>query len=190
MAKSKAPPHKVLQKEKNNQSVISLKNALLFAIENPNKANEKLINSCLSQGKLAALNIENLNISPMSLNAFKNSCERIFEGGFKEIDFLRLRARSAYEQHLSKSHIAKAGTKSYYIQEIEQLKYENQKLVDSSVFLASKYYELLHLFQRMVKRATDGKFVPNNEARLLEQHIEKFDYKRFGKLKIYDGGKL
>lgn len=190
MSKNKTPPHKILQKKKNNQSVMSLKNALVYAIDNPDKVNEELMDSCLSQGKLAALNIEKLNISSMSLNAFKSSCERVFEGGFKEIDLLRIRARSVYEQNLAKSHIAKSGTKIYYIQQIEELKNENQSLVDSSVFLASKYYELLHLAQRMVKRASEGKFEPENEARLLEQHLEKFDYKKFGNLKIYDGGKL
>ena len=189
MNKKATPPHKILQMEKNNKSVVSLKKAFLHAIDNPDKANKEIVDSLSSQGKLAALNIKELGISSMSLNAMKNACDRTFDGGFNEIDRLRIKARAVYEQHIAKSDVARFGTKTYYIQQITELKKENQSLVDSSIFLASKYYELLHLSQRIVLRASEGKLVPENEERLLKSHLEKFDYKNFGNLRIFDGGK-
>jgi hypothetical protein len=189
MSKNKTPPHKIIEKEKHNKSVIALKKSLLDAIKNPADANQKLIDACSSQDKLAQLEITELKISPMSLNTHKGACDRVFDGGYISIDQLRLRARDIFELFKASKQIAKSGTKTYYIQQLSEMKEENQKLVDSSVFLANKYYELLQLAQRIIDRASEGKLVAENEARLLNQHLEKFDYMRFGDLRIYDGSR-
>lgn len=188
MSNNRTPPHKIVEREKNNKSVIALRQALLDAINDPSNANQKLLDACSSQDKLAQLEIADLKIYPMSLNTHKGACDRVLDGGYKTIDQLRLRAIDVYEQFKASKQEAKSGTKSYYIQQLSDLKEENQRLVDSSVFLASKYNELLHLARRIIDRANEGKLVAENEARLLNQHLAKFDYSRFGNMRIFDGG--
>ncbi|MFC1567638.1 hypothetical protein ACFL3K_00345 [Pseudomonadota bacterium] len=188
MSKNKTPPHKIAEREKNNKSVIALRQALLNAINNPSDVNQKLIDACSSQDKLAQLEIADLKVYHMSLNTHKGACDRVLDGGYKAVNQLRLRAIDVLEQFKASRQEAKSGTKSYYIQQLSDLREENQKLVDSSVFLASKYNELLHLARRIIDRANEGKLVAENETRLLNQHLAKFDYSRFGNLRIFDGG--
>jgi uncharacterized membrane protein len=64
----------------------------------PFKDDQILRTALKSQGGLAKLNIPERGISACSLNTLKSASESLLDGGFAELNSLRLKANAAFEQ--------------------------------------------------------------------------------------------
>jgi hypothetical protein len=119
--------------EKNNQSVLKLRDLLRDIITLPSKYLEEtlILQSLKSQGALAKLSDESRGIFPSSINTQKRIAENIVEGGFEALDKLRVKALFAVEKmaHTNKQpdKETKAGlslTINQLQSEIESIRYD------------------------------------------------------------------
>lgn len=90
--------------EANQKKINQTKSLLKDIINKPLnlKYEENIIVALKSQNGLAKLDIQEKGIIPCSLNTFKNAAESILDGGFLEIDTLRLAAKSTIENQFKK----------------------------------------------------------------------------------------
>lgn len=175
MNKPKTPRHRLEAMETNELSLIARIKALQSLIDNPEDANQILVNACKAQSKLAGLVIDDLGIKSMSLNTLKMTCNRILKDGFDELEQLRKQSLQKYEAYLFKlNRIQKKDSKSYYQSKIKELEDIQQNLINSHVFMAEKYSQLLNLYRRHLQKVKDGNINIDNESRLLNQHLSRF----------------
>ena len=175
MNKPKTPKHRLEAMRNNERSLTARINALQSASDNPEIANLDLIEACKSQSKLAALTIDDLGIKSMSLNTLKMTCNGLLNNGFDELDLLRKQSIEKYEAYLFKlTRTQKKNSKSYYQDKINELEKVQQNLINSHVFMAEKYSQLLNLYRRHLQKVKDGNINIDNEFRLLDQHLRRF----------------
>lgn len=175
MNKPKTPKHRLEAMRVNELSLLARVSALQLLIDNPGEANQKLIDACKAQSKLAGIAIEDLGIRSMSLNTLKMTCNRILKNGFDELEFLRKQSIEKYEEYLlNLDRTLKNNSKSHYQDKIKYLENVQQNLVNSHVFMAEKYSQLLNLYRRNLQKVQDGNINIDNELRLLDQHLRRF----------------
>ncbi len=173
--KSKAPKHRIEAQKHNEFSLRARIKEIQLALKYPDKVNIELIKACKSQTKLAKLQLDSLDIYPMSLNTLKEASNRILINGFNEFDELRKQLLDTYDVYLSNIKSSKIKTtKSIYKEKISNLEIAEQNLINSLVFITEKYSELISLYRRHLQKVKDGNVNINNEFRLLEQHIRRF----------------
>lgn len=175
MNKPKTPRHRIEAMKSNELSLLARVSALQLLIDNPGDANQKLIEACKAQSKLAGIAIDDLGIKSMSLNTLKMTCNRILKNGFDELDLLRKQSVEKYEAYLFKlNRTQKKNSKSYYQDKINELEKVQQNLINSHVFMAEKYTQLLNLYRRHLQKVQAGNINIDNEFRLLDQHLRRF----------------
>ena len=171
----RTPKHRLEAMRTNEISLLARVSALKLLIESPGDADQKLLDACKAQSKLAEISIDSLGIKSMSLNTLKATCNRILHNGFEEFDLLRKQSMEKYQAYqLILNHNHKKNSQTYYKQKIHDLENTQRNLINSHVFMAEKYSQLLNLYRRHLQKAKDGKINIDNELRLLDQHLRRF----------------
>lgn len=117
------------RKQKSIDGVISLRDLLLDVASNPSNYadNEGLTASLKDQKRTAGLDVEFLvdgkarKTSPMSLNTLKNYSNEVLEGGFDQINTLRIGAVVAIDHHIEKDNEPNKRTKAGLLKKVSSL---------------------------------------------------------------------
>jgi hypothetical protein len=171
----RTPKHRLEAMRTNEISLLARVSALKLLIESPGDADQKLLDACKAQSKLAGASIDDLGIKSMSLNTLKATCNRVLQNGFEGFDLLRKQSIEKYQAYqLKLNHNHKNNSKAHYQDKIHDLENIQQNLINSHVFMAEKYSQLLNLYRRHLQKVKDGNINIDNELRLLDQHLRRF----------------
>jgi len=120
---------------KNTASVIALRNLLRSIISEPNLYfdDEYLISSLKSQGKTASLKYsftfeESIfEVNPVSLNTLKSYSGKLFDGGFEDVDNLRVRSLESINNYKRKASSPNKRTKEGLLATVKELESDLEK---------------------------------------------------------------
>lgn len=151
------------KKDNNKRSVANLHELLLSVIKNANpyKANESLIAALRSQSRLARWQDESLEIYPCSLNTHKNAASNVLEGGYANLDQLRINALLAIQESNEADKRGVKLTRVHLISQVVDLKQQVKMLEQVNMHQVNVICEL----KRICK-----KFAVEGDATAQERH--------------------
>jgi len=183
------------KKEKNATSLRAIHRELQLAIEDPSKADKRIIDACANQAALTRLHIPEKNIFPVSLGTLKAHAEKIFKnGGFNYLKECIASAKKSIEKHRTGGDTEKKndceagprrGTKKFLSQENANLEQKIKNNYNLVAEFSDQYSDLLSICVSFIKNPN-----PNHKSfeRKVNEHLNR--YKRYPlKWEVIKGGK-
>jgi|GEM_PF-1180479 hypothetical protein len=131
--------------ERNNQSVLNLRNLLQDITIAPDKYLEQnlIIQSLKSQGLLAKFSDEPKGIFPSSINTQKRIAANVVDGGYEALDQLRVNALLAVEKKANTNNQPDKETKAGLLLTIKELESEKQSIRNDLLLLTLAFEKSL-----------------------------------------------
>lgn len=141
--------------EKNNQSVLNLRDLLRDITLSPDKYLEQtlIIQSLNSQGLLAKLSDKSIGIFPSSINTQKRIAENVVDGGYDALDRLRINALLALEKKTHTNEQPNKETKAGLLLTIKKLESEKQSIRNDLLLLTLAFEKSLRQGARYASQA-------------------------------------
>ncbi|WP_339867104.1 hypothetical protein [Pseudohongiella nitratireducens] len=145
------------QTEVGNRSVIARIGYLESIIKSPadHQKNTALLIALKSQGGLAKLEIDEANISPMSLNTLKTKANDLLPNGFATIDHLRLEAMRAIQDSTVSERKSVSVTKQDLKDKIKAQEKTISQLWDEIALVTNVFRESVSLAQQFAEKGSD-----------------------------------
>lgn len=122
------------------------------ALGNPKRAKAELVESCESQGKLAALMQPDVGVHAMSLNTLKRLAnEEISNGGWAELDRARRELYRWYRKQRNRQPVRPKNTREQLKEKLAALEGKVEQLHRGRAVLIRAYSELLGIAQKAAK---------------------------------------
>lgn len=146
---------------KNSQSVLAIYAFLADVIRQPSSfiTNASLRSALKSQGALAKWNDEELGIFASSINTVKRIANAALQGGFCELDRVRVSALEAIETEASRSHQPIRQTKAGLAIQKSNLEQELQQALQDLWHLTAVTNRALSLWQKCAEQTNNSSVI-------------------------------
>lgn len=138
--------------EHNKASAHARYKLLRSALKHPRKAPSELVKACDSQHTLAALDLSQHGIHPMSLNTLKAVADLVVEeGGWAALDSLRRQLREHVSQQGMNKGKPKSFTRKAQAEKIRKLRHQLELERRARIILTRAYTEALKMLHDTAK---------------------------------------